>query len=317
MVQANELLYTLLSPFEDPVGVSRPYAMDFSRWDTVVNHDAAKMAGVLLMVARSSIGNLYTDPWFQNNWTQAGRVEIYRSGYHVIHPDLTVVSQLDRWYSAFPQRDKIPRVIDLEVHKNQSSRVIASRTWDMSEEILRRDGVRPIIYSRANLVNAWLVPHWTVDMLNAHYWWLAQYLWDRRREHPGPPTYPTNVQESRVILHQTADKKPPPPGVTNRTIADHDRWELGNEVQMHAFIESTWGSGPVDPPEPPPDEPDQVVPIERIQVTAGALNVRELPDGSSKDLGELLRDSVVPIVDLSGSWKKVSGWIHGDWTKPV
>jgi hypothetical protein len=312
----NELLYAFLSVLENPVGLSRPHWMDFSRWDTEVNYDQVAMASVLGVAARSSIGNLYTDPWFENNWAQSGRVGIYRTGYHVIHPDLTVVSQLDRWYLAMPSIDRIPRVIDLEVSRGQPSARIAQRTWDMSEAILARDGVRPIIYSRANIVNSWLVPHWSPDMLNAHYWWLAQYLWDRRREHPGPPTYPTHVKESQVIIHQTADKKPPPPGVTSRSIADHDRWEIGNEQQMHAWIESTWGSGPVSPPDPP-DKPDQVIPIERVMVLANALNVRELPDASSKDLGELTYAAVVPVVETNGPWKKISGWIHGNWTKPM
>jgi hypothetical protein len=319
MPDTDSLLYRLLSRFEDPVGLSRPLWRDYSRWDTVVDFDAAKMGGVLGMAARSSIGRLYTDPWFENNWNQAGRVQMYRTSYHVIWPSLTVADQLDRWYKSHPEIDVIPRVIDLEVSNNQPSAIIAQRTWDLSQAVKARDGKRPIIYSRKNLIEAWLVPHWNENMLNDHFWWLAQYLWDRRREHPGPPDRPAKIKESQIVMHQTADKKPPLPGETNRTIADWDRWEIGNETNMHAWIEQIWGGG--EPPEEPPDNGDDlflpIVPVETVRITTGALNVRAEPDANSEDLGELVNGSVVPVVGASGVWKKICGWIHGDYTGPA
>jgi hypothetical protein len=79
---------------------------------------------------------------------------------------------------------------------------------------------------------------------------------------------------------------------------------------MHQWIAGAW-DGEAYPPPPPSGH------IERVKVTASALNVRERPEATSADLGELIKNSVVPIKEVNGPWKKLTGWIHGDYTEPV
>jgi hypothetical protein len=105
-------------------------------------------------------------------------------------------------------------------------------------------------------------------MLNDHYYHLAQYLYDRVREHPGPPDLPTRVNKDRVLLHQTADKKAGYKGGVQSYSVDHNRWLPGGVVSLHDFIKSVWGGevGGVDVPEPPSSE--LVFPLPEISVNA-------------------------------------------------
>lgn len=302
----------VLAPLEDPTGLDRPLWRDLSRYQGVVDALVAKRNGVLGMASRSSISWGYQDSFFQRNYDEFGAHYMYRTSYHVPYPDQPVLRQADNWYKMHPEIDVIPRVIDLELQRGCWPEEIADFTWRLSELILSRDGVRPIIYSRKYLIDKWLL-NWTTDMLNQHYWWLAQYVWDRVREHPGPPSLPNRVQEDRVILHQTADKKPGFDGEVESRSVDWDRWELGNAMQMADWIEDKWangngnGPGPIEPVEP----------VKIVRVRATSLNIRSQPAVESTDLGELRGETVVPVVDIEGVWYRIDGWIHSEWTKEV
>ena len=282
----------LLTTFEDPVGLDRPLWRDYSYWQLVVDMQVAKANGVLGMFSRAGIGNTYLDPYFAPNWANAGLLGLYRSSYHVINSLQSVVSQADQvWYTAHAEREVIPRAIDLQKSYGAPPSQVADRTWEMSELVKARDGVRPIIYSRYSLINSWLVPYWTASMLNEHFYWLAQYLIDRTREHAGPPTLPTNVLREQVIMHQTADKKAGFPGeCSGSATADYDRWEIGNEAEMHTWIATTWGGAP---PEPPPG--DLPMPIGYARVVAQALNLRAGPGTGFSDLGDLTKGMELPF----------------------
>ena len=294
----------------DPTGTDRPLWRDYSRYQAVVNFDVAKANGVLGMAARAGISYGYTDPWFETNWNGAGQVGMYRTSYHVIYPDQDIVKQADNWYRIHPVLEDIPRVIDLELDQNQSANKIADQTWGMSEIVLARDGKRPILYSRYLIINQWL-QSWTETMLNEHYWWLAQYSWFGYREHAGPPTLPRNVLRNRVVLHQTSDHKLAPSGEVQSKSVDWDRWEIGNETEMHKWIDDTWGEGSGPPPIPAPG-------IKQVKVTASALNVRKEADAGSADIGTLIGGSVVPVDGEFGDWLQLHpGWIHKDYVVPV
>lgn len=311
------VINNLITSFENPVGLARPLWRDYSRYQGVVNADVAVANGVLGMAHRATISTAYRDPFFAQNYASFGRVEKYRTSYHVVYPDQPVNAQLANWYAVHPELDHaapIPRVIDLELHRNQPAAKIASVVWAMSEIILTRDGLRPIIYSRKNLVDKWLVG-WTDNMLNDHYWWLAQYLFAGYLEHPGEPDLPNRVNRNRVILHQTSDHKLAPPGEVASKAVDWDRWEIGNEAQMHQWITEKWGGGAL-PPTPEP-EPDEIVPVAHLRVTASALNMRTLPNASAQDIGTLIQNSDVSITAVDGDWGKVEGWIHRGYTEQI
>jgi len=262
----------LLSIFENVEGTARPLWRDVSRHQGQVDYGVSALNGVLGVVSRAGISWGYQDSWFPRNWEEPANFGLYRSSYHVIYAGQSVQRQADNWYKVHPEIDIIPRVIDLEVDMGVSSSQVASDVWAMSEVVLARDGVRPIIYSRYSLVNKWLAD-WTDSMLNSHRWWLAQYLWTASIEHAGPPTLPHRILEENVILHQTADKKPGFDGECESYSIDYDRWELGNEIEMHEYIALVWGGEP--PPEPPPPDCDLEQIYARLDVIDAQLDQQD------------------------------------------
>lgn len=244
-----QLVSPFLAVFEDPVGLDRPLWRDTSVWQGTVNASAMLNNKVMGVIARAGVSWGYEDPQFADTYSQVGALGMYRSSYHVIYTDQPVVDQADNWYAVHGEldvRQPVPRVIDFELDRGDSLARKADALWQMSELVLARDGLRPIIYTRYLLVDRWL-SSWSAAMLGEHYWWLAQYLWDRAREHAGPPTLPQRLSRERVVLHQTADRKPPFPGEVQSLSVDWDRWEIGNEAEMHQWIDDTWGMGEQPP----------------------------------------------------------------------
>ena len=239
-------LNLVLRSFENPVGLERPLLRDFSKHQGLIDFGVSAENGVQLCASRSTISWGYQDTWWPRNWSEPAKVGMYRTGYHVIYPDQPIIRQADNWYKVYPTLDVIPRVIDAELRNGMTARAIGDAIWNLSNVVLSRDGVRPIIYSRYLLVNQWMA-HWTTDMLNEHYWWLAQFLWSRVVEHAGPPTRPDRVREDRILIHQTADKKVGFAGEVQSKSVDWDRWELGNVMDMHQFIKNEWGEPEVEP----------------------------------------------------------------------
>lgn len=223
-----------------------PLWVDVSRYQGICDFQAMQAGGVRGVAMRANISWGYEDDTFKQNWQWAGDAGLYRTPYHVLYPDQDAQRQVDNWFSTCPAIDSIPRVVDLELERAQTGYLIGERTRQISDLIFAHDEQRPIIYTRYNLANAWL-KNWSNAFKNDHYWWLAQYRWNRSLEHPGPPTLPNGVEREQVILHQTADKKAAPAGWISERNLDRDRWQIGDEVIMDAWIEATWGS-----PEPPP-----------------------------------------------------------------
>jgi hypothetical protein len=305
------ILNNAITSFEDPTGLERPLWRDYSRYQGEINADIAAANGVLGAAHRATISYGYTDPFYALNYASLGRSGIKRTSYHVLYPDQSALRQADNWYKVQPVLDGIPRVIDLELKRNQAPAKIAAVTWDMVEIVKQRDGIPPILYSRYRLIDEWL-DSWTQEMLDSIWYWLAQYSWFGYREHAGPPTLPKRVKRSLVVLHQTSDHKLAPAGEVKSKSVDWDRWEIGNEAQMNEWIRVNWGGGVVEPPEPI----QAVEPIDHVRTTVN-LNMRTLPSTSGIDIGTLARGSDVSITKRAGDWGLVEGWIKEEgYTEP-
>lgn len=79
----------------------------------------------------------------------------------------------------------------------------------------------------------------------------------------------------------------------------------GTLADMQAVVDK-W-HGIVIPPEPG----DEIVPLKEVRVIATAgLNIRSLPDADSKDIGTLVYNSTVPVVEEEGDWYRIDGYIY-------
>lgn len=230
---------------------SRPFGIDVSRhqgkisWSAIAQHEPR----VYFVGIRATISWGYQDNWFPANWRGAGEYGLFRMSYHVIYPKQPALRQMDNFFRTAPEPGEFGmRVLDFELEgdgrddphpatRNQQQDTL----WKCSEICKQRDGKLPIIYSRAEFVNRQL-RSWSSELLNAHYWWLAQYTWSRVREHPGPPTLPAKVLPERVLFQQTADRAKGF-GVQSWSL-DRDRFlgplkELLSLVQAHPAPELT------------------------------------------------------------------------------
>jgi hypothetical protein len=178
--------------------------------------------------ARASISFGYQDVTFARNKAECLARGLPFMAYHVIYPKQTAISQMDNFYRVAGNSRK---VLDFELAGDggadpapASPSVQAAILKACSDICLARDGIRPIIYSRRLLMNAWLVG-WTAAMLNEHYYWMAEYMVDTASEHPGPVTLPNRVLRERAIIHQTSDHKSNVGmGVPVKKATDTDRW---------------------------------------------------------------------------------------------
>lgn len=77
--------------------------------------------------------------------------------------------------------------------------------------------------------------------------------------------------------------------------------------------------GITPPPPPPPPLPDPIVPLKKVKVkgTVEWLNVRAQPDIGATDLGDLIKGSTVPVVEVNGDWYRIDGWISKDYVTDV
>ena len=123
---------TVLSTFEDPTGTDRPLWVDISRHQGAVDFGILSKAGVYGVCARAGISWGYQDAWFPTYWQGAGDFSLYRTSYHVIYTDQPILKQADNWYRVHPEINGIPRVIDLEIDREDPASAKAAAVWIMT-----------------------------------------------------------------------------------------------------------------------------------------------------------------------------------------
>lgn len=210
---------------------SREFMVDVSKNEGMIDYAklAAYVPKVRGLAARASISWGYQDAWFPHNKAHCTERLWPFMAYHVTYPKQAARAQMENFYRVAGEGTR--KVIDFELAGDGGDDPIpappaqqAAMLSSSSDICLARDGIRPIIYSRYALINAWLLS-WTSAMLNEHYYILAQYLDNKAVEHPGPPTLPSRVLRERVILHQTSDHKSNAGmGVPSKLATDTDRW---------------------------------------------------------------------------------------------
>ena len=145
---------------------------DFSHYNGILYYDKMIANDVRGVALKASEGLRWKDKTFPENWEKAGKYDLYRTGYHYFR-NVDVNQQVRNFFEAMPEIDIIPRVIDFEIVDKDLDQV-ARRLWKMVEAIEKKDGVKPIIYTRASLIKKVLL-QWSTEQLNSVFWWLAQY----------------------------------------------------------------------------------------------------------------------------------------------
>ena len=220
-----------------------------------------------------------------------------------------------KWHDRYPRAvvtDQLKAIYDwMGEQWPDARRWIYSGHW-WGENVLVR---QPWMYD---------VPFWTphyIYYVNDDGRWRMAYSYEEHDPHLPEerswiPRLPVGIDEVQIVAWQISDKGivlPISDGPNNTPRVDL------NYVTVEEY-ERIWGKqDPVEPPVEPPVVVEPCEPIERVVVTAHALNLRSTPSTAEKPLGALLRGARVPIYDTSGDWGQVAEnvWIHTGWTEPV
>lgn len=150
---------------------SKPQGIDVSKWQSNVNWQSVKEAGVAFAFARATYGNTEVDSHFQTNWQAMKDAGIIRGAYHffVSADDPTSQAQLFIKTVGSLASGDLPPVIDVEADSGTSGSLVANvQTWlNTVEQAL---GLTPIIYTAPS--------YWNEYMSNAfgrYPLWVAEY----------------------------------------------------------------------------------------------------------------------------------------------
>lgn len=279
-----------------------PFGIDISSWqyseDGKRKPDFDKLnAAVSFCAIRAGISWGYVDRWFRYSWDN---VSVPKIAYHVQYPGEDANRQMDHLLRIIPVGEHTRYCLDLELAHGQTKARITQCTLTMLERLRRETGRYPILYSRASWVNQYL----SVSDLPEVYWWLANYLRARPApyftpEKEPPPILPKGV--GRWLIHQTGEKGDGSAvGVVSHYV-DTNRWN-GSEAELRAYF----GLGEE---EPEPEEPPAGEKLFDAKVCSWAtpyVNFRSEPRvAKDTDIGDILPNTVVPVLEVVGHWYKV------------
>jgi GH25 family lysozyme M1 (1,4-beta-N-acetylmuramidase) len=215
------------------------FGIDISRYnyhpDGSVKPDFNIMKQKCKFVAvRSGISWGYADPWFSYSW--ANLADTNRMAYHVPYFGESAQAQMDNFFKivndADWEHDRL--VLDHELAHTNSKYTITQKTIQMIEIIKSRVGRYPIIYSRANWIDAYL----NVADLPRLDWWLAQYRYSwpyplYTPELTPPPTLPKG--EDTWLIQQTGARYSGKEVGVYSYFVDSNRWNGGDDAVDEYF----------------------------------------------------------------------------------
>ena len=122
-------------------------------FDTIKNHAEP----VSFIAARAGVSWGYRDPQFSYHWSQMSQLKIGRIAYHVLYFGESAVAQMDSLFKMLENKsdwthDRI--ALDLEVAGINTRARITATTLNCLEICKTRTGRYPMVYSRANWVDA-------------------------------------------------------------------------------------------------------------------------------------------------------------------
>ena len=154
--------------------------VDFSHWQSKVNTDKLKTAGIQFAIVKA--GEVYiktinkpavTDDMHDRNIRELKRAGIICGDYYYFHPSAGAAKQA-RHYAAIRAKNMpdLPPVIDIEDSDKYKPLDVAKQIMAFITELKAKTGQQPIIYSRNGfLVNDCGNPDWPEGTL----FWIARY----------------------------------------------------------------------------------------------------------------------------------------------
>jgi lysozyme len=154
------------------------HGIDVSRHQGEVNWFEAAAAGIRFAGIRASVGDYYSDPNFDKNWTESFEAQVYGLAYHAMAPERPVTGQVKRFIAKTGANLGLARaVLDIELVREQTNKRIIECTRGCLKEIADRTGKKPLIYSNPYFVDTFLLglEKKYPEFLEDHEFWVANY----------------------------------------------------------------------------------------------------------------------------------------------
>lgn len=246
--------------------------IDVSRYQGKINWEKVALAAYRFVIIRATVGDYYTDPNFSENWSGAKDSGILVSAYHAVTPDRSAESQIEHFFDILDNRKAdLALILDIELARGVSPAAITACIKDCLNKTEQLDGRKPIIYTAK-----WF---WDINVLPSAEW--AQYdLWVA---HYGvsSPALPEGWSEWKFWQYSNRGRVS---GIESEH-TDLD-WFAGTYEDLIQYANLH--------PQPQPNLG------RHMRVSVSRLNVRNGPDVSYNDIGDLHASDVVSITDLGG-----------------
>lgn len=217
--------------------------IDVSKWQALMDWGKAASAGARFAFIRAgssdgATGANYTDFQFERNAAEAPK-KLLVGYYWFFRPEHNAISQAEYFCNLIAGKTAhLPAALDVEVNtKNLSVSIMGVRVKACLEEIERRTGRTPVVYTRASVWNPWLgKPAWAArfPLWVAHYterpqpflpsswpaWTFWQWSADKNGRGPEFGAQSRDIDINRFAGDETALIKfagltPPVPAPTN------------------------------------------------------------------------------------------------------
>jgi lysozyme len=302
-------LKLLIELFQRRSNIYTIQGIDVSKWQGTMDWNIALSAGIRFAIIKaggaSKYGN-YPDPQFERNAAECAALSIPVGYYWYFYPTIDPIEQADYFWELVKGKPRnLPLVLDLENSQNLTPKELTNRAGAFTRRMFELSSEFPMLYSRSTFLHE--------NTIYADFWsqmelWIARYTVKRKPwSNPGDSSLVTPPYWDDWVFWQHSN------GGNGRGAefgADSKSIDLNYFNGDEAAFELNAGLVP----EP---IPVGIVPIETVEVLATVLNIRALPDVNSADLGNLLKGCTVPVTAIEGDWKKIEGWIHGDYTQRV
>lgn len=258
---------------------------------------------------RYGVGNDGIDYQMVRNVRECQRLGIPYSGYWAARPEGDWRKAAASFIGVIETfNGQLSPVIDMERDGGLGKTALESWLYKFLNTVEQTTGRVVEIYTRANWFNRYM------PLTN---WAWRKPLWVANYTTAAQPTLPlewTNHGRTWTFWQYSADEN----NLGSVYGAQSDAIDLNRYAGSVAEFNLAFGTniqplpGDVIPPMPPARVPLKLVRV----IAANLLNVRAQPTTAGADIGDLKRDSIVPVYGEFGDWWDIgAGWVNKGYTR--
>ena len=134
---------------------------------------AKRILPVRWVIVKATEGETMIDDKFQDNWSEAGRINVSRGAYHFFLTSKDPRKQAENYIARVKLRKSdLPPILDVEkMHKGCTRKMLNDRALTWLEIIEKHYGRKPIVYSSDSFARTMM----SSDITDNYPLWIARY----------------------------------------------------------------------------------------------------------------------------------------------